>query len=102
MDWLFSLADVETLKHIGGEALQSQIAGMTFVFTVSFRLAWKKIRKDMRTDMTAQFDSVTTAINGIGKEVRDGLHAQGERIGAVESGLNKLTTRVETLETKEK
>ncbi len=86
--------DPDTVARYAGEIATSQIAHAGFFFTLAAWIHANTVKKEIAT----QFNSVTEAINNVAIALRLDLSAQGDRIGGLETGLGKLSSRVDTLE----
>ena len=82
MDWL----DPEFFQGVLTGALQSQVTQ----FGVAFALAAWIHSGRMKKEIGTQLSSVTAAINNLGTALRQDLAALSERIGQVESRMDKI------------
>lgn len=92
MDWLNS----ETISSLMGEALGHQVTQFGIAFAIAAWVHAGRVKKEIKEQMS----NVVAAVDNVASVLRQDLTHQSERIGHIEDGLGKLTTRVASLETK--
>lgn len=92
MDVVLNVFDV--LTYLGGQALSHQVTQFTIAFVLAAIIHSKQVRKEIAT----QLGDVATSIDKVRVALVDDLQAQGKRLKSVEDGIQRLSTRVETLE----
>lgn len=86
--------DINAISEMANQALSHQVTQFSIAFTIAAWIHASQVKKEIANRMS----NVTEAINNVALALRDDLTKQSKRIETVEGGINKLTSRVETLE----
>lgn len=86
LHWVLNWIDLDSFIHLGGEALDSKIGSLTIGLTIAFRIAWKKVQKDMKADMDQRFQTVTVALHSLESKFSEWMNRMDERILKLEKG----------------
>lgn len=92
MDWL----NAETVTSLLGEAFGHQVTQFGIAFAIAAWLHAGRVKKEIKEQM----GNVVSAVDNVASVLRQDLNHQSERIGHIEEGLGKLSSRVIALETK--
>lgn len=88
----FALAAQELL----GAAFQSDVSRFGLAFAFAAWIHSGRVKKEIRSQM----ENVVSAVDNVAAVLKQDLKSQGDRLGQVENGLDRLSTRVSTLEQK--
>lgn len=86
--------DVVKIQELLGQAMNHQVTQFGLAFVIAAMIHAQQVRKEI----AAQMASVVLSINEVAKALKDDLGKQSERLNGVETGIQKLNTRVEKLE----
>lgn len=85
---------MDALVALISEAVKTDYIKMTAAFTAAAYMHRRWVKKDMKE----HFATFTEALNKVARTVADGLANHSQRIDGLESNIQTLTNRVDTLE----
>lgn len=76
--------------------------GTTFSVVMAAIVHSGIIRKEIKSQLINVTEGITKSIDGVATALKEELNSQGTRIANIENGVNKLSSRVDAIEQKEK